>query len=89
MKRTFWLVLVCGLLAGALGGCTPKPTPEQLQNLSGACAEADDAERAVESAQRRQNAAESRLAQKRRTLQERQGYLGQVRMNLEAAQGTE
>jgi len=87
MKRTLGLVLVCGLLIGALSSCTPKPNEQQLQQLDRTCAAADDAERALESAQRRLGSTERTLAQKRRTLEERQNYLGQVRTNVERSAG--
>ena len=83
MKRTLGLLLACGLLVGALSGCTPKPNQQQLQQLDRACAAADEAERSLESAQRHLGQAERTLAQKRRTLEERQNYLGEVRSNLE------
>jgi len=89
MKRTLGLFLVCGLLVVAFGGCTPKPNETQLQELSRACAAADEAEASVESAQRSLNSTERSLAQRRRKLEERQNYQAQVRSNLESSTSAE
>jgi hypothetical protein len=87
MRHVPWsLVLVGGLLLGAVAGCTPKPNQQQLQELDRACPAADEAERAVETARRQLNDVERLLATKRQALGERQRYLNDVRANLQSTQ---
>jgi len=87
MRQVPWgLVLIGGLLLGTLVGCAPKPNQQQLQQLDQACANADQAERALETSRRQLNDVERLLAQKRQALAERQKYLNDVRANLQAIQ---
>jgi len=84
MRRSLWAVLATGgLVIGLMAGCTPKPSEEQLQELTRACASADEAESALEQSRRELTGNERQLAQARQTLQERENYLQKVRDNLQ------
>ncbi len=85
MRRRHWVLSLAlgGLLLGSIAGCAPKPSQEQLQVLRRTCAEAEEAERAANSAKRTLNGEEQQLARKRQALEERQRYQQQVRNNLE------
>ncbi len=83
MSKSFVAILAAGGLSLSLmAGCTPKPSEQQLQELSRVCAAADEAESSLEQAQRDLTAAERQLAQSRRNLSERETYLQTTRTNV-------
>ena len=84
MQRSLWAVLATGaLVIGLMAGCTPKPSEVQLQELTQACATAEEAENSLEQSRRELTGVERQLAQARQALQQRENYLQQVRDNLQ------